>query len=134
MKQTFTLELDKSGNPKTRIMTTTEEKNKVLAEFAGIVFYDDENQYYDSVNGVFMGSTLEFHTSYDWIMAVVEKIESTKNQAGYKYQVMIQNNHCAIVNSQHLITLPPIIAESKLLAIHEACYQFAVWYKENPHS
>jgi len=51
------------------------ENNKLIAEFMGVVFHDDENQYYDN-NGLYIGEELHYHTSWDWLMPVVEKIES----------------------------------------------------------
>ncbi len=48
------------------------ENNKMIAEFMGVVFHDDENQYYNA-NGLHIGNKLQFHTSWDWLMPVVEK-------------------------------------------------------------
>ena len=48
--------------------------NKLIAEFMGVVFHDDENQYYSS-DGVYIGNTLQYHSSWDWLMPVVDKIE-----------------------------------------------------------
>ena len=46
--------------------------NKLIAEFMGVVFHDDENQYYNA-DGLHIGNTLQYHTSWDWLMPVVEK-------------------------------------------------------------
>ena len=48
--------------------------NKLIAEFMGVVFHDDENQYYNA-DGLHIGNTLQYHTSWDELMPVVEKIE-----------------------------------------------------------
>jgi len=45
--------------------------NKLIAEFMGVVFRDDENQYYDTY-GRHIGYTLRFHTDWEWLMCVVE--------------------------------------------------------------
>ena len=53
-------------------------ENKLIAEFMGVVFHDDENQYYDN-NGLYIGEELRYHTSWDWLMPVVQKFsESNK--------------------------------------------------------
>ena len=48
--------------------------NKLIAEFMGVVFHDDENQYYNA-DGLHIGNTLQYHTSWDWLMPVIIKIE-----------------------------------------------------------
>ena len=47
--------------------------NKLIAEFMGVVFHDDENQYYNA-DGLHIGNTLQYHSSWDWLMPVVHKI------------------------------------------------------------
>lgn len=52
----------------------TQENNKMIAEFMGVVFHDDENQYYNS-NGLYIGTTLKYHISPIRLVPVVDKIE-----------------------------------------------------------
>jgi hypothetical protein len=47
------------------------ENNKLIAEFMGVVFHDDENQYYSS-DGIYM-VIHQYHTSWDWLMPVIDK-------------------------------------------------------------
>ena len=54
-------------------------KNKRIAEFMGVVFHDDVHTvykvgYYDS-EGYYIGLDLKYHTSWDWLMPVAQKIE-----------------------------------------------------------
>ena len=49
--------------------------NKLIAEFMGVVFHDDDNQYYSS-DGLYIGLNLQYHTSWDWLMPVIEEIDS----------------------------------------------------------
>ena len=49
------------------------KENKLIAEFMGVVFHDDENQYYNA-DGLHIGNTLQYHTSWDELMPVVGKI------------------------------------------------------------
>jgi hypothetical protein len=48
--------------------------NKLIAEFMGDTFYPEPQHWYDS-HGSFIGDTLKYHTSWDWLMPVVRKIE-----------------------------------------------------------
>ena len=56
---------------------TTEESNKLVAEFMGCIYnndfyYDnDPNMYPEGIEGS------KYHSSWDWLMPVVEKIEDT---------------------------------------------------------
>ena len=55
-------------------MTNKQRKdNKIIAEFMGVVFHDDENQYYSS-DGIYM-VIHQYHTSWDWLMPVCQKID-----------------------------------------------------------
>jgi gluconate kinase len=46
--------------------------SKLIANFMGLVFHDDENQYYNE-DGLHIGNTLQYHTSWDWLMPVIDK-------------------------------------------------------------
>ena len=73
--------------------------NKLIAEFMGVVFHDDDNQYYSS-DGLYIGLNLQYHTSWDWLMPVVEKIECTKtddeDNSDSFFNVMIEVFECNI--------------------------------------
>ena len=49
------------------------ENDVLIAEFMGVVFHDDENQYYNA-DGLHIGNTLQYHTSWDWLMPVMAKL------------------------------------------------------------
>jgi hypothetical protein len=51
-------------------------ENKLIAEFMGVVFHDDENQYYNA-DGLHIGLDLKYHTSWDWLMPVLIKCMQT---------------------------------------------------------
>jgi len=75
--------------------------------------------------------TLKYHSSWDWLMPVVEKIEKTKNSDGYKYQVDIQNNHCLIESSNYSSSLDKrIYGEIKIKAVWLAVVEFIHWYNK----
>jgi len=67
------------------------EENKLIAEFMSVVFHDDENQYYNEI-GLYIGLELKYHTSWDWLMPVVNKIRVPYNNTeitGEKYEDII---------------------------------------------
>lgn len=69
--------------------------NKLIAEFMGVVFHDDENQYYNA-DGLHIGNTLQYHTSWDWLMPVISKIvedygEGWSFEEGYDLEVRYQS-------------------------------------------
>jgi hypothetical protein len=59
-------------------MKTLEEKNRMIAEFMGIVESSIDGQFYTkkSSEGFGVGElvSLKYHESWDWLMPVVEKI------------------------------------------------------------
>ena len=59
-------------------ITANEYNNGLIAEFMGVVFHDDENQYYSS-DGIYIGDTLQYHTSWDWLMPVIKKCFCTRD-------------------------------------------------------
>ena len=53
--------------------------NKLIAEFMGMKLGDDKTMYYDDAENLHPPTPvdeLKFHTSWDWLMPVLEKIES----------------------------------------------------------
>ena len=73
----------------------TMKDNKLIAEFMGVVFHDDENQYYNA-DGLHIGNTLQYHTSWDWLMPVISKIvedygEGWSFEEGYDLEVRYQS-------------------------------------------
>ena len=47
--------------------------NELIAEFMGVVFHDDENQYYNA-DGLHIGNELQYHSSWDWLMPVMAEL------------------------------------------------------------
>ncbi len=86
--------------------STIEENNKLIAEFFGLKhgwwisqekpLTDDKKQWWDIDSKTFLGSRvyynkdLKFHSSWDWLMPVVEKIESM----GFWFN--IKKNHVTV--------------------------------------
>ena len=82
-----------------------EENNKIIAEFMGFTFeknlgyYDNEmlleQIVYEQQNGNCFNELL-FDKSWDWLMKVVEKIESIKDPYHGRFGVYIGSNSCTI--------------------------------------
>jgi len=64
---------------------TKEGHCPLIAEFMGVVFHDDENQYYDD-NGLYIGKDLHYRKSWDWLMPVIAKITRDIRWRGNKYR------------------------------------------------
>ena len=102
-----------------------EKNNKLIAEFMGMTYYipnDDSLMVEKAPIGVLVTPTksLKYHESWDWLMPVVQKIESLGYvfiiQGGKaEYGEMISENRC-------------FIAEDKLSSTYKAVVEFI---KEN---
>ena len=120
------------------------ENNKLIAEFLNWEF-DDLSETFETpflklVEPHAFGDEqfscklqdfeLEFHTDWNWLMEVVEKIEETEiennilmlesigNEAKFIY-----DDGCRFLNSN--------IGETKIEAVYNACVKFIKWYNEN---
>ena len=72
--------------------------NKLIAEFMGV--YSKENGYdYTKIGNI---GTM-YHISWDWLMPVVEKIESLG------YEVQIRNTDCIIFQLLDTLKYKPIV-------------------------
>jgi hypothetical protein len=149
----------------------TRENNKLIAEFMGYrecpmklyrmddkfesvtiySMYQDEDEYLTIEAGKkqvkFSPNEMEFHTSWDWLMPVVEKIERehkanfiTKciwnefNECSY-YQVIVNiekgemsKDRSCIYDSKKVYDYIGESIKDKRKATHEAVVQFIKWY------
>lgn len=92
------------------------------------------------INGNFYQSKhLKYHSSWDWLMPVVEKIEAMQTEFDGYFGVHICSNGCTIAGTRlntttenpHYAYFNDIIHESKILATWYCVVQFIQWYKEN---
>ena len=99
------------------------ENNKIIAEFVqpsfnGFGTYD--------FNGGFYGKLeLKFHSDWNWLMEVVEKIED------YNYGAtlfIIEDERCH-VNTQNGFEVDSV-GHTKIESTYNACVEFIKWYNE----
>lgn len=135
-------------------MTTT-EKNAAIARFLGSDYinkpWKDRNGIlhdywhwskpdcgYPSSIGIGELSTawgignFHFHSDWNWLCLVVEKIESLKNKYGFGFSVRICRKHCS-VESHNYSEVDYIVkadSETKIGAVYTAVYQFVVWHNQ----
>lgn len=106
---------------KEQIKPELEDANKLIAEFMGMIQgrIVDEIGYYDT-------DELEYHSSWDWLMPVVEKI-------GLEYLVKIQNGTCTIFYIHPMGSKQVNISfqcEDKTIdSVYLAVLDFLEWYK-----
>lgn len=132
--------------------TQTIENNKLIAEFIG----NDTNEYGLDVfvpksmkpittknnnvvmQGIFEFNECLFHNSWDWLMPVVEKIESLNleiNGVLTSFDVTISYQYCQIIDEEGLgicgINTHSKDNKSKIEAVYKAVIEFIKWYNEN---
>jgi hypothetical protein len=119
---------NKSKQKQNKMKTT--ENNKLIAEFMGA----------ESVVGVEYGiiltnptrkettlSSLAYHTSWDWLMPVVEKIESL----GFEFFI-VENRSKVKHNTDHSIdVLCYLEGGSKIDITYQTVVEFIKWYNQN---
>lgn len=120
----------------------TEEGNKLIAKFMGmqLVGLRTNKIYkiwrtrldcplYERANGN-KESDLWFHSSWNWLMPVVEKIESlgypfwiSKKTAGITYSEKVDEESNKIFNQ----------GETKKQAVYQSVVEFISWYNKQKH-
>jgi hypothetical protein len=124
-------------------MKTIEQNNRMIAEFMGGKFHGqslveiNKNEVWLPIHGIcrldLNGKKLNYHSSWDWLMPVVEKIENLEyiNREGRFNlgSVNFEENYTAYVidNGVGLIQEE---GETKLHATYQAVVQFIEWYNE----
>ena len=105
-------------------MNTT-ENNKLIAEFMGleIIYRPYSNGFVElSETELCDVDDLKYHTSWDWLMPVVEKafcVACNKDMEG----IMGADNHRQNIIDEHLMF--------NKIGTYEAVVEFIKWYNEN---
>lgn len=116
------------------------EGNKLIAEFCGHKLFAGQVKFSYPVDGGLKGcnqSSMKYHTSWDWLMPVVEKIESigfeTLIKSGWNESKEKLMNEVEIRNNQNgLVAWACEI--SKIESTHQAIVQFIQWYNNSKTS
>lgn len=108
------------------------ETNKLISKFVNDcemgVYSEDGDFIHSSICGVDADSAfyrwedMKFHTSWDWLMPVIEKIEGM----GYKFQMC--RRRVTIKTDTNEIELFDTKGHSKLDASYESVSKFINWY------
>jgi hypothetical protein len=109
-------------------MNTT-ENNKLIAEFLGQnkMPYEFPQFGYIKTNGdwndTFFDNQLKFHKDWNWLMEVVEKIESLCNNRGF--EISSRFVHIRVNNN---LTISSGVCSNRIEAVYNACVEFIKWY------
>ena len=103
------------------------ENNKLIAEFLGETKQPFEFSQFGYINSLgewkdtFFDNQLKFHSDWNWLMEVVEKIESL----GYRIEIVKHICRIYLSNKETII-----ISENtpKIEAVYIACVEFIKWY------
>ena len=102
---------------------TTLNENKMIAEFMGYnleVVNDEVYFTLDDMLETLSDEELHYHTDWNWLIGVVDKIESL----GYDVQIIL--DYCTITNGDYSEITQ--IGGNKIHNVYNACVEFIKWY------
>jgi len=106
----------------------TLENNKIIAEFMNKKVISEADflalNYEQMTNDLFVDTTLNYHSDWNWLMEVVEKIESL----GYFFKIVSQTS--LIVDKDEKCISLSVYRKTKIVSTYEACVEFIKWYNE----
>lgn len=109
------------------------ENNILIADFMGFIESTIKGKFWDKKSEEGFGegklTDLKFNSSWDWLMPVVEKIESLG------YLVDIKSMGCKLIgcgySSVELIHIEESNSNNKIEAVCNAVIEFIKWYNES---
>ena len=112
-------------------MKTTEQNNRMIAEFMGLVESSIPNKYWTKKTEDGFGDgkliDLEYHTSWDWLMPVVYKIESLGYSVNIS-RIKVSINH--IGSEEEMFSWVCGDPSKKMEILYETLLQFIEWYNQ----
>lgn len=109
-------------------MNTT-ENNKILAVFMELPFIseDGKTNYIKDLRHI-SDWKLKYHSDWNWLIQVVEKIEDIEN---FRFDFQINQHTVRIFDHIKKTFIFEINSTSKIEAVYFACIDFVKWYNEN---
>lgn len=112
------------------------ENNRLIAEFIGRCGKHNKNLYtFKGIDKVLKDdiwynlSEAKFHSSWDWLMPVVDKIESLTFYANQTAKVCIKKNYASITIGIELFT-EHYNFDTKIECLYHSVIEFIKWYNE----
>lgn len=114
----------------------TTENNKIIAEFMRLS--KNLHLYESPISGKYI-EDLKYHSSWNWLMGVVEKIESLKSPYdGFSwsiepFSVIINRNSVYVqvdAGKSDDISFPDIHCKTKIEMVYNTCIEFIKWHNE----
>lgn len=101
-----------------------------IGEWAGISVIENEDTPEEKTLYGQSIDELKYHTSWDWLIPVVEKIEKQLDENNYHLIVKIENTYCSILkeDGEEIIGFAE---KNKLEATYKAVAEFIKWYNKN---
>lgn len=113
------------------------EGNKLIAEFMGYKRIGNSTwkyQYWTNGSRSYHDDTIKYNTSWDWLMEVVEKIETSADQDTGHCEVTITENNCRIHRFSYVKEfIKTYNSGSKIMAVWEAVVLFIKWYNDQKY-
>lgn len=112
-------------------MKTTEQKNRMIAEFMGLQpLASDPNNFffYPSLNNYIYKKAMQYHTSWDWLMPVVEEIESLGFNVEKNFQPIDKDFQCLITKGNDILFQE--FNEYSITAMHYVVVEFIEFYNK----
>ncbi len=109
--------------------TTTVENNKLIAEFLGYE-WDNQNEVLTQNKFAIQNSVTKFHSDWNWLMQLVEKIESL----GFATSIASGSKGFACVITkgvENIFLSNNKTSKTKIEAVYNACVEFIKWYNQN---
>ena len=119
---------------------TVEEMNKVIAEFMEYEITEMETYREFRKDGyLWYENEIKYHSSWDWLMPVVEKIESIYDDFHGYFGIYIGGNGCTVQGTKFRpdVAMPryvyydEVTLATKIEATHKVVYNFIIWYNQN---
>jgi hypothetical protein len=115
----------------------TQENNKLIADFMEYEFdVDVWVATLSNEDDTYLGKHLLFHSSWDWLMPVVEKIESFQDgndgdsMRGHLYNFRIEQNFVYILDGESMDVIIEMNGDNKREATYKAVVEFIKQYNK----